>query len=37
MTPNDGWNGIDIWQDYNPEGPGYGPVDPMLPHVIFEP
>jgi RHS repeat-associated protein len=29
--------GIDIWQDYNPNAPGYNVVDPTRPHVIFEP
>jgi len=30
-------SGIDIWQDYNPEAPGYTTLDPKLPHVTFTP
>ena len=30
-------NGIDIWQDYNPNAPNYSPLDPDRPHVIFTP
>ena len=29
--------GIDIFQDYNPEAPGYTTLAPDLPHVIFDP
>ncbi|MCX7401046.1 MAG: hypothetical protein NT138_25470 [Planctomycetales bacterium] len=29
--------GIDWWQDYNPRAPNFNPVDPNLPHVIFDP
>lgn len=29
--------GIDRWQDYNPGAPGYNPLDPLRPHVIFGP
>lgn len=29
--------GIDVWQDYNPNAPNYGPLDPNRPHVPFDP
>ncbi len=29
--------GIDIFQDYNPNAPGYNPLDPTRPHIIFYP
>lgn len=29
--------GQDIFQDYNPDAPGYATLDPERPHVIFDP
>jgi hypothetical protein len=29
--------GIDVWQDYNPNAPGYNRLDPSRPHVTFDP
>ena len=29
--------GIDIWQDYNPNAPGYSPLRPNESFITFEP
>jgi hypothetical protein len=37
LSPSGQETGIDWWQDYNPNAPGYMPIDPSRPHVSFEP
>lgn len=29
--------GLDVWQDYNPNGIGYNVLDATKPHIIFDP
>ena len=29
--------GMDVWQEYNPNAPGYNVLDPSRPHVFFDP
>jgi RHS repeat-associated protein len=37
IAPSGRETGIDVWQDYNPNAPGYTTLDPDRPHVVFDP